>query len=164
MDQIAAVVQSQYIRERSERPRYRVMRKYRKIIRTEIKPADLIERRTIADERIKELRINSTRSEDRVIKLLDNLEYKYIFQYAIFNEWYFLIADFYIPKYKLIIEVDGPSHFNIESRRKEAKRKRWLLGMGIVVLRIKNNATIEMTERDLKKRITKVLSKQKKKR
>lgn len=139
------------------------MRKYRKIIRTKVKPADLIERSKIAEKRVQELRIHSTRSEDRIIALLDNLEHDYIFQHAIFNEWFFLIADFYIPKYKLIIECDGPSHDNIEAKRKEAKRKRWLLSIGIVVLRIKNKATIEMTEKDLEKRINKILSKQKKK-
>jgi len=133
------------------------MRKYRRRIQDKAKPADLIERQELADKRVEYLRLNITNSELRVLNLLNTLGHKYIFQYPIFNEWYFLIADFYLPKYKLIVEVDGYSHFNAESRAKERKRKKWLKTKGISVVRIKNKATRKLSSKQLNDRIKRAI-------
>lgn len=134
------------------------MRKYRKRSKPP-QPADMIERAELAENRVLELRANSTNSELRVMRLLNDLPYSYIFQYALFNEWFFMIADFYLPVVKIMIEIDGDSHFNLESRKKEAKRKKWLKQKGIEVLRIKNKATKEMTARQLNDRILRIIIK-----
>lgn len=125
--------------------------------------ADLIARSILADKRAKELRINITPSERRVKKLLDILELEYTFQYPIYDEWFFIIADFYLHNERLCIEVDGESHFNKAARAKEAKRKRWLKKDAIQVLRIKNKATIKMTPAQLKNRIEKSVARMSKK-
>jgi len=124
-------------------------RKYKKTY----PPTDLIERAQLAERRVKELRINITKSEERVMMLLDKLGYEYIFQYPEFDEWYFVIADFYLPKYMMMIEVDGDSHLGKEIKLKEAKRKRWLEKSSILVLRIKNKATFNMTPSELENKI-----------
>lgn len=127
------------------------------------KGADLVERALLADERAKELRVNSTKSEDRITTLLNKLKIEYEFQRPFFNEWFFIIADFYLPGVKLCIEVDGESHFNEYARRKEKKRSRWLLKQGIKVLRIKNKATESMTACQLKGRIDRACARKLKK-
>ena len=132
--------------------------KYR-IKRKVVQPADLIERQKLADKRVKKLRQNITNSEMRVMVLLDKLPYSYIFQYAIFNEWYFIIADYFLKEINLMIEIDGSQHEAKESRKKEYKRKIWLREQGIEVLRIKNKATVNLTAQQLSDRIRKVLSK-----
>ena len=134
------------------------MRKYRKRNKPP-QPADMIERHKLAEMRVKELRCNITNSEMRIMRLLNDLPFSYTFQYAMYNEWYFMIADFWLPVCKIMIEVDGNSHFNLESRKREAKRKRWLKSLGIEVLRIKNSATKEMTSRQLNDRIIRVITK-----
>ena len=117
------------------------------------KRTNLLERLKIAEQRAEDLRLLATGPELKIKTILDKLEIEYIFQYPKFDEWFFLIADFYLPEYKMMIEVDGESHFNPSARKKEAKRKRWLKKDGICVLRIKNKATKTLTSKALKARI-----------
>jgi len=52
------------------------------------------------------------------------------------------IVDFYIPKCKLVIEVDGNSHFTAEGSARDAERTLVLEGLGLQVIRF-NNAEVE---------------------
>lgn len=115
--------------------------------------ADLIKRAKLAEKRKEKLRFSMTRAEENVMKLLTLAGEEFIFQEAFFDEWYFLIADFWLPKRKLIIEVDGHSHDSKEKKKQEAKRRRWLKKKGIGVIRIKNKATYQMTPKVLLDRI-----------
>ena len=45
------------------------------------------------------------------------------------------IVDFYCPKGKLIIEVDGGQHYEREGMKKDQERERYLHGLGLTVLR-----------------------------
>jgi len=45
------------------------------------------------------------------------------------------IADFYCPKSKLVIEVDGGQHYSAEGREKDKKRDDYMASLGITVLR-----------------------------
>ena len=45
------------------------------------------------------------------------------------------IVDFYCPKGKLIIEVDGGQHYANEGIKKDQERDRYLHGLGLTVLR-----------------------------
>lgn len=128
-------------------------RKHKKYVKT-----DLVERAILAEERVKALRINITKSEERVLALLEELPYEFIFQYPCFDEWYFVIADFYLPKLKLMIEVDGESHLGAAQKAKEGKRRRWLNKQGIRVLRIRNKATRKMKKQHLQERILRCVS------
>ena len=45
------------------------------------------------------------------------------------------IADFYCPKSKLVIEIDGGQHYSKEGREKDLKRDEYMRKAGITVLR-----------------------------
>lgn len=49
------------------------------------------------------------------------------------------IADFYCPVLKLVIEVDGDSHFNKAGRQLDERRDRFMTNLGIRILRFTNN-------------------------
>lgn len=134
------------------------MKRYRKY-RDKSEVTDMIARSELAANRVEALRLNITKSERRVMILLDELSIEYIFQYACFDEWFFIIADFFVPSLMLMIEVDGDSHESKKQKLKEAKRKRWLAKQGIKVLRIKNKATIKLTAKQLNGRILRCISK-----
>lgn len=48
------------------------------------------------------------------------------------------IVDFYIPQYKVVIEVDGRQHSRSQNRISDAERDKYLAELGIRVLRYKN--------------------------
>lgn len=48
------------------------------------------------------------------------------------------IVDFYCPERKLVIELDGASHFSEEARQYDAKRDAYIQELGIRVLRFNN--------------------------
>jgi len=48
------------------------------------------------------------------------------------------IADFYIAKYKIIIEIDGSQHYNEENKEYDRKRNEFFESQGILVLRYTN--------------------------
>lgn len=48
------------------------------------------------------------------------------------------IVDFYAPKAKLVIEIDGSQHFEEEHAKRDAQRDDYLAGLGIKVLRFNN--------------------------
>ena len=48
------------------------------------------------------------------------------------------ILDFYCPKYKLAIELDGAGHFTDEGQEYDAKRTEYLNSVGIHVIRFEN--------------------------
>ena len=45
------------------------------------------------------------------------------------------IVDFYCPKGKLIVEVDGGQHYKTEGMKKDQKRDRYLQCLGLTILR-----------------------------
>ena len=49
------------------------------------------------------------------------------------------IVDFYCPRAKLVIELDGSQHFSEEGLAYDAKRDAFLKGLGLTILRIPNN-------------------------
>ena len=49
------------------------------------------------------------------------------------------IADFYIAEAKLVIELDGAQHFEIENSEKDRERDAYMESLGILVLRYTND-------------------------
>ena len=87
-------------------------------------------------ERARELRKNQTTAEKKLwYQYLNKSEYRFIRQRPIGN----YIADFYSPSLKLVIEVDGDSHFTEEAKGYDAERTAYLEGLGIKVIRITND-------------------------
>jgi very-short-patch-repair endonuclease len=48
------------------------------------------------------------------------------------------IVDFYCPKGKLIVEIDGGQHYEGEGIKKDHERQRYLRALGFTVLRFSN--------------------------
>ena len=53
------------------------------------------------------------------------------------------IADFYCDKAKLVIELDGPTHFTEEGCRYDEERTEYLKRFGIKVVRIPNMSVLQ---------------------
>ena len=52
------------------------------------------------------------------------------------------IVDFYCPKAKLVIEVDGGQHFTSEGREADLSRDAYLSGLGLRVKRYNNHEVL----------------------
>jgi len=52
------------------------------------------------------------------------------------------IVDFYCPKLKLVIEVDGGQHYSAEGREKDKKRDNDMMRVGITVLRFSDREVL----------------------
>jgi very-short-patch-repair endonuclease len=56
------------------------------------------------------------------------------------------IVDFYCPKAKLIIEVDGGQHYNEESNRRDKVREDYLKKLGMRILRVPDTEVFKNLE------------------
>lgn len=99
--------------------------------------------------RQKRLRENPTRSELRVKDLLIRLKEYFIFQKGFIKGDFYCIVDFYLPKRKLVIEVDGGYHFSDEMRKKDYARDKYLESRGFKTLRISNRAADNISKESL---------------
>lgn len=93
---------------------------------------------TLLKEKRKELRNNSTLSEKILwskLKKGNSFNLKFRRQYSIGN----YIVDFYCTELKLAIEIDGDSHFQEGSEKKDLKRTNFLTEQGIELIRFTNN-------------------------
>jgi len=106
--------------------------------------------------RLNTLRINATKSELKMIDLLNEIKVKYIFQKGFIKGNFYCIVDFYLPKYRLCIEVDGGYHFTDEQRKKDYAKDNYLKNeRKFKVLRISNKATENISSESLKILISK---------
>lgn len=48
------------------------------------------------------------------------------------------IVDFYAPKAKLVVEVDGPQHLDVDHAKQDVERDGYLAAQGLQVLRFNN--------------------------
>lgn len=93
--------------------------------------------------RAKELRKNLTLAEKKIwYKYLINYQYRVYRQRPIDN----FVVDFYCPKLKLVIEVDGDSHFTEDGTLYDAQRTLILEGYGLSVIRFTNDEVINCFE------------------
>jgi len=93
----------------------------------------------------KELRNNLTSAEARLWSMLKNKKLdgrKFRRQHSIDN----FIVDFYCPKEKLIIELDGNFHFNPISENADYSRDKLLENYGFKVLRFENKFVFQQPE------------------
>lgn len=85
--------------------------------------------------RAKELRRNMTRAEKKLwYECLRTFPLRVLRQKPIDN----FIVDFYCAKLKLVIEVDGASHFTDAAKVKDEERTKILQGYGLKVIRFTN--------------------------
>jgi len=90
------------------------------------------------NEKVRELRKKSTPAEKLFISKLLYNRIKFTFQYPISYGKTFIICDFYIPKYNLIVEIDGKYHDEILQVLKDSERNKYLINYGFNLLRIDN--------------------------
>jgi very-short-patch-repair endonuclease len=93
--------------------------------------------------RAKELRKNMTAAEKKLWhNFLHNFPLRILRQRPIDN----FIVDFYCAKLKLVIEVDGDSHFTNEGMKKDIRRTEILQGYGLRVIRFTNDEILHNFE------------------
>jgi len=99
--------------------------------------------------RRKDLRNNSTREEILLWLQLKNSQIgsKFRRQHSIGG----YIVDFYCPSKKLVIEIDGPSHFTKEGKEYDAVRTEFFQGLNIKVIRFTNLEIVTETQKVVKK-------------
>ena len=86
-----------------------------------------------------ELLNRQTPSELKFAKMLQEHEIAFIPQKAFCSKGMSCIVDFYLPKYKLCVEIDGPYHFEDDQFEKDQHRDRYLtFTRRLGVLRIPN--------------------------
>ncbi len=56
------------------------------------------------------------------------------------------IVDFYAPKAKLVIEIDGSQHLDDQHAMKDRRRDEYLNGLGLKVLRFNSREALRETE------------------
>ena len=115
-----------------------------------------IHNRTYLTRRRKDLRNNLTPPEARLWGILKGkqvLGYKFRRQHSIKN----FIVDFYCPRAKLIIEIDGKQHNEPGHSEADLKRDSVLQSLGITIRRFSNleimnqiNAVVQEIEKTLK--------------
>lgn len=94
-------------------------------------------------ERAKELRQNPTLAEKKLWQdCLQTFPFRVLRQRPIGQ----FIADFYCAALKLVIEVDGESHFTEEGLMRDLERTQTLEGYGLKVIRFSNNEVINQFE------------------
>ena len=92
-------------------------------------------------ERRRELRKNQTPAEKVVWQYLRRkniLGVQFYRQYGIG----FYIADFYAPKIKLCIEIDGDQHYTTEGKMYDNERDNFMNSLGIQIIRFKNSEVL----------------------
>ncbi|ACC81044.1 endonuclease domain-containing protein [Nostoc punctiforme] len=90
-------------------------------------------------ERAKELRKNMTPAEKKLwYEYLRNFQFRVLRQRPINH----FIVDFYCPTLKIVIEVDGDSHFTDESQEYDLERTNILEGYGLKIIRFTNSQVL----------------------
>ncbi len=90
--------------------------------------------------RAKELRKNMTIAEKKLwYSYLKSFKFKVLRQRPIDH----FIVDFYCPHLKLVIEVDGDSHFTDDGQDYDKERTQVLEGYGLTILRFTNNQVLQ---------------------
>jgi len=98
-------------------------------------PTRMLESDSRLRPRARELRNGATRQEN-------HLWYDFLKKQPI--QWYRqkvigeFIVDFYCPKAKLVIELDGMQHYTLEGMAYDEERSAYLEGLGVEVVRFQN--------------------------
>lgn len=105
------------------------------------------------------LTINATKSEIRMKERLTQLGISFLFQKGFIKDKGFFVCDFYIPKMKLVIEVDGAAHFTnaYAAKRDHVKNQYLTKDRNFGLLRISNSETWKTTDEELKRMIGRVV-------
>ena len=99
--------------------------------------------RARSTHRARSLRRDSTAAERKLwFEFLRDLPEKFTRQKPLGR----YIADFYCSSVRLVIEIDGDSHFTSEGERYDEQRTAWLADEGLRVIRFTNDEVVESFE------------------
>lgn len=94
----------------------------------------------------RDLRDRATEWEIAFMKVLRQAQLAFVFQYPVIcNKRNLFILDFYLPKQKIAIELDGASHYTPEGQKRDKRRTACLKKEGIRVIRFMNRQVEEVT-------------------
>ena len=102
------------------------------------------------NQKRKLLRRSQTEAEKKLWENLRNARFqghKFFRQYGIGH----YIADFYCPKSKLVIEVDGINHSSKDGIEYDKEREKYLSALNIKTLRLLNQEVLENSDQTLRK-------------
>jgi len=89
-------------------------------------------------ERVRRMRNHPTASEKLMQAKLRHAGIAAIYQFpVVFTDSYF-VADFYLPRYGVILEIDGDCHLSEEQRRKDQQKDSAYRTNGYHIVRIRN--------------------------
>lgn len=86
-----------------------------------------------------DLMSNTTNAEKAAVRNVRRLGYECVLQYPIQTGRKLYYADVYIPKLRLIIEIDGGYHSTNEQKRKDRNRSAGIRRLGYHVVRLSNH-------------------------
>lgn len=90
-------------------------------------------------EAVRKQKANPTPAELLMIQKLCFRGLRFAFIYPVVLECNFFTADFYIPKYSLIIEIDGDYHNRADQKMRDFCKDEIYRALGYNILRIKNS-------------------------
>ena len=96
----------------------------------------------------RKLRKNMTAAEVALWLMIKNKQLdgeRFLRQYSIGH----FVVDFYCPKHKLAVELDGEVHFTEEAAAYDAKRTAYLNSVGVQVVRFENFEVFQYPMRTL---------------
>ena len=105
--------------------------------------------RNFLKQRAKALRNNMTDAENRLWYEIrrDRFGFRF-YRQKILSRY---IVDFYCPKARLVIEVDGGQHFEESGADSDRTRDSYLISRGLTVLRFANNEVLNEINQVLEK-------------
>lgn len=124
-------------RRKKKKPAKRKFPKKQETVQNRQKKLTLEER---LNEFRKELVKNQTQSEIKFKQLLSQHGVEYVFQHIIHDFFKGYIADFYLTRQNIVIEIDGGYHNNELQMLKDEERTQFMLSHGVhKVIRFKNS-------------------------
>lgn len=97
---------------------------------------DLLDTLSRLEKYANQMREKPTYSEKLMMGVLKELKIEYVHQYI----YGYYIADFYLPKYNKVIEVNGSSHIGKEAY--DARRMNYFSNNGIEILNVRNEKVL----------------------
>lgn len=98
----------------------------------------------------KDLRKRATEWELEFLKKLEQIKVAFVFQYPVIcNKKNLFILDFYLPKQKLAIELDGAHHYTPSGQKYDKRRTSCLKKEGIQVIRFMNRQVKDITPKHI---------------
>ncbi len=111
--------------------------------------------KVIAKKYRSELISNRTNAEKVFAYILNRLNITFKEQFIIYNSKSFYIVDFYLPKYKIIFEIDGKHHYTQAGLKKDAIRDAYISTLNYNVKRFRNEEVYN--PRQCERRIKEIL-------